>query len=303
MHSVLGGDLTIPLRLPLVLGLAAAVACHDGATSPEIDVEAYLTPEVRAQLNEHGQILIPNVSTGSSFISADEARTLATAFCRQAGHFYRYSLEERYGSSIDFSSLRADERVYFAETPYGAVPPDAHVSFRKLYGPYYLVTMTARNGDPVLSVAVSAYNTDLTLENGKVKFPRDRGNDFFIVAYDKRTDLTLPLLPEKAVGRVANAVRRRVNGVNLILRDVRMSPQTAMWRIGLEEAATVRAGGKLVNATEIFVDPRGNLYAASPNQTDAVQMHYLSASNPGETKRGAVPIRSAYALTYEPISN
>lgn len=303
MHDAFGGYVRKGMQLALVFGLSGALACQEVPTSPQLDIKPYLTPEVRAQLNEKGQFILPEVETSSSMITADRARALATAFCHQAGGFYRQGLEARFGGPIDFSNLQANDRVYFADTPYGAVPPDAHVAFRKLYGPYYLVTMKTLNGDPVLSIAVSAYNTDLVLENGRVKFPRNRGNDFFMLAMNRNGDLTFPLAPENALGQVITKLRARVKGVNLILRDARMSPQMAVWRIDLEDVTPVNVAQRKISTHEIFVDPRGDLYVATTNEPHEVQMEYLSASDPRQTKQGVVPIRPTFVLHFDAISN
>ena len=155
----------------------------------------------------------------------------------------------------------------------------------------------------MLSIAVSAYNTDLILENGQVKFPKYRGNDFFMVAMKRNSDVTFPLTPEKALGRVVTLLRAHVKGVALVLQDARMSPQMAVWRVDLEEPTTVKVAQKMVSAQQIFVNPRGDLLVASPSEPERVQVNYLTVSDPGQVKQGMVPIRSGFALHFDPVSN
>lgn len=82
----------------------------------------------------------------------------------------RTYLERQVGGPIDFSAFEVGPRTFFAESPIAQdLPAGVHPAFKKRYGPYYLVPLDLQDR-PMLSVAVSAYNSDAQIVNGALSF-------------------------------------------------------------------------------------------------------------------------------------
>jgi hypothetical protein len=276
--------------------LLVGIACTDAGRVPTqlsvpSDVRPFVTPEVAASLDQHGLFVFPERQGDAQHIGAARAREIAVAEVATFERFNRTSLEKQRGAPIDFDALQPDARVYYAESPYVQdIPSDVHPALRKYAGPYYLVTMSDKTG-PVLSVAVSAYDTDVAIQNGRIILPQRNGGDFRVQAV--RTSAGLPVAPEQAARIASEALRVGISAVpELVLPSNSYVPQVARWRLQLARPTTVRGarsrrvrdvqtvyvglGGQLLGAVADGTPPEGRPEASSrldPLTGRAVPLH------------------------------
>lgn len=297
----------------IVGGLFALIACSERPVAPTelakpTDARLFVTKEVARSLDRNGFFNLESPSATASHVDAARARELAKAVVGTYAQFNRTYLEKQRRAAIDFAKLRVDPRVYYAESPYEQdVPRDVHPSIRKHTGPYYLVTFSDQ-GDPILSVAVSAYNADVDIENGRVAFPTFHGNDFRMQAV-RAGDLTgMPVSPEHAARIAFQTLSARVAQTpRLVLPSNDFVPQYARWRLGLERPVNVRGRtGRSLTTSEVFVGLRGELSvplredgsspAFSVPRPDAAERDPLTGRTVMLRRRPNVPV------DFEPIS-
>jgi hypothetical protein len=239
-----------------------------GCTTPQafslkettLDARPFIVGAALQSVDAAGQF-VTETPSGLPYpsITAAQAREQALAATRTFGPQIRPYLESNRGAPIDFSVLVAGRTFYGASVYEQTLPADFHPGFRKAAGPYYLVTLLD-NGVPVLNVAVSAYNTDVEVSNGRItKMARRSGEDFRIVAVKSGE---VPMTPERAAQiaaefggvRVARAPRYETPGLR------RGIPQTGTWRVTLERAVRVRearAGGQELDVDELAIGKDG----------------------------------------------
>jgi hypothetical protein len=239
------------------------------------------------------------VSNGTEAITAQRAAELATAAVRTFGSYRRPYLEKSFGGRIDFQSLQADRRIFLADSPLDqTVAGLVHPAFRKHIGPFFLVVM--RDGTKqVLSVAVSAYDTDIGTRSDTIVFPTLHGDDFLIDAVSQSAQFERPISPEQAIWIAARALGTRVVTVpDLRLGDPQYAPQLARWHLELEQPVVVRGthSGKQYTTSEIYVDSRGALSVPAPNQI-AVTVVY----EPTSGRALSIPRREGWPLAFEEV--
>lgn len=290
------------VRRPLlaVVTLAAVSACeHETpaptqALSPPPDVARYVTGAAAAALGPDGRF--PDAEPAPRerpIISRARARALALGYVNSYGQFLEPTWEERHGAPIDRSALRAAERVHYAESPYGAFPEGPyHPAFRRGFGPYYLVTLTDGTV-PVLVVAVSAFNTDVRLdERGLVHEPAEGGNEFMSAAVPRDGRTFTPLGPEQAVERVARMTGARANGAPELLLRPRWHPAAALWKVPLDRAVQARAGqgSRPVRVDVLYMDGTGRTFVPSAEQP-AAEVRDVVAGPPRGRRASTMPAR------------
>jgi hypothetical protein len=153
-------------RALLSLSAAGSLGCDSRQAPPpvprgSVDARPYVTRALAAALEPGGRFeaetppALPHAQ-----ITAAQARLIGAAAARTFGPGIRTYLEKRRGTPIDFAALEPG-RAFYGHSPYEqSLPADVHPGFRKAAGPYYLVTLL-EDGVPAMSVAVSAYNTDV----------------------------------------------------------------------------------------------------------------------------------------------
>lgn len=200
-----------------------------------------------------------SASDEQGLISSQRAADLAAAYIRTFGANFQGAWESERGGPLDLASLRVD-RVYFASTPYGAVPDNVHPGFRNGLGPYYIVILTS-GGRPALGLAVAARNTQVQIDQaGLVVLPRSHGNDFWgqAVALDPSRGYH-PISPEEAVSIVGTATGAKTAAVpELQLRSYREAPIGATWKLRLDRSIGGNAASALGPTTEVFLGGEDN---------------------------------------------
>lgn len=177
-------------------GLAAAVmlvlslvACSDrrellGLVPPTptlAQIRSSVVGNAAAHVDQNGQFQLDDPApSGYPMLSAEEARALARVWVPQFAALHRTWLTKGRGAPIDFKLLTPCDRTMFASSPYEPMPTDVSAPVRRQFGPYWMVTLCA-HGDPQVSLAVSAWATDLKIVNGKIVFPTVSGNEFVAI--------------------------------------------------------------------------------------------------------------------------
>jgi hypothetical protein len=282
-----------------VLILAALTACSDQGTTTTPNVLpsragliAALTPDVAAALDASGQFRFQTVAGDGSYpeMSLQQAKTLAELWPVQFGPMVRKSLEKAHGGPIDFHALAPCGRVLYARSAFE--PPTAEVPSpqRKPYGPWWLVTLCEAQR-PTVSLAISAWATDLTVSDKAIQFPPISGNEIFPVGIPQGHVGEFPIPPEEAVTIATGQTGQRVAGLPVLVMASRTDgpPQAARWRLPLESSTAVnglRSGRLLVR--EVFVgnpDLTRDAYAvfvAAPNQPTTVDLPWIPLPTPNE---------------------
>jgi len=237
------------------------------ATAQSLDARPFVTQEALAALNSDGQFEteLPN-GLPYPTINSGEAQRIAVAVANTFGPGLRAFLEGERGGPIDFAALQAG-RVFYAHSAYEQnLPAELPMSYRKAAGPFYLVTLT-NSGIPVVSVAVSTYNTDIGIDNEEIRFLSKRhGQDFVIHGIPSARQHEAPLSPERAVQVAAEKSGARVAGIpQLQLLGLRQgSPDDGYWRLRLDRKVQVLnpATGAEIQTDEVFVSRDGDALRA-----------------------------------------
>lgn len=248
----------------------------------------------------------PPPERAGEMISREVAREQAMAYVRAYAQFLEAAWERESGRDIHVPSLQADPRVYFVETPYGRFPEGPfHPAFRKGFGPEYLVTLTDGR-KPVLLVGVSAFNTDVAIdERGLVVLPATGGNEFTTFAVPVDTQRYVPLSPEHAVERVARGTGARVTRVP---EPVQMSAfhhvAVSVWRLPLDREVRVRpvdgSGQRAVR--ELYVNGLGHYLTPADEQPRGYTQDFPIGPpwDPRErqTREATVPLSAGQAIEW-----
>lgn len=245
--------------------LAVVVACDQQPSASELRmaprVASFVTGAAASALRPNGEFLLDRAESpdGTPIISEKRAGDLAMAYVRSFARSYHGAWSRQRGSPIDLTTLAVGPRIYFAHTPYGAFPSGFHPALRRVYGPYYLVTLES-NGAPVIMMAVSAYNTDVDIDSrGQIELPRLNGMGFIHMGIPVSASRYRLLSPEEAVSTAFESAHVRVtNPPQLVLIGHRASPLLAVWKLNLEhDVPTKVRGGNAERAIRtIMVSPR-----------------------------------------------
>lgn len=284
----------------------AAIA---GATISPTGIKRYVTGDAATRLGTDGRfaLAVPPDPNGRRMITAERAGELALASVRTWGASFARRWEAEWGAPVDRENLRVDPRILFANSPYGPFPEGHHPAYTKMYGPYYLVRLNS-GAEPVLTVSVSAYATEVTVDSrGLVHRPVQRGAEFVFEAVpaDRRGDRFVS--PEEAVERVGRATGARVSRAPELVRLGRnYAPSSAVWRLSLDREVAVRAQSRdtRVQAHEIYVPTaRGAhmLISAGDGTASSEAAYPVDASRNTRAERVEVPVRKGEFTVFDPV--
>jgi hypothetical protein len=285
---------TVPAHTKLLL--AAGVLLWGGCSEPGItdpteprDIHPFVTDAVAGNLGPDGtfRYAAPTAPSTEPIISAERARELAVSFALSFGPVLERQWQQQHGRSFDFRTLKADSRVFFQPTPYALFPDGYHGAFRRMFGPYYIVRLSS-DDRPRLTVAVSAYNTNVAIfPDGRLDRPVESGSDFFergLPADTARRDEMGPMSPEAAVAYVSTLTGLRVSEVPEPVRmEWKWGPLGGGWKLTLERAVRVRAlsDGRTAEVRELYVGREGGRLLFIP-ATEQPIMHTTGALRSGD---------------------
>lgn len=266
------------------LAMASQLGCDEvgesaapeiGARQFDVNMTSYITSALRTALDPSGSFRFPEPEAppgGPPILTSLQAAELAVAYARQFAPYIRSSLEKDHGGPIDFESLEVDGQTLFVESAYEPLPEGTYMPFQKAAGPYYLFTLQ-EGGQPTLSVAVSAYATDLRIENGRVLLPKISGNEFRMNGINPTTGLGVMTTPELAVQRASQTIGALVNSLPVLRsRGMYWSPQLAYWEVELDRSMPVRVEGRGTSTNRAYITHDGQLETVRPNWNHAAAL-------------------------------
>lgn len=231
-------------RFVVAVACALLSAC-DSATGPPAlpDVRRWVTGAALAALDENGHYVFPPASTPTPYPVVDEAaaRDLAPAYLNTFAHLPDFwgPLELQHGAPIAVSQLGAASRVEYAETPYSTVPDSIPSWLRRSRGSAFLVRMT-ESGLPAVAVTVSRHAVELTIVNGRVRFPPEAGGEFDVYGMRTSPGFSAPIGPERATQVAAELTGARIAEIPvLLLPSWRFHFTFARWKLVLDRDITV----------------------------------------------------------------
>ncbi len=248
---------TAPWTLTTVQLLLAVACAADGPQQSMGFAQArpeWLAGNAAAALRPDGRLELPLPRTrGPREIGERDARAQAVAWSKgvatSIGNL-RETLERSHGAPIDFANLVDCDRLYYVESVSEPVPEGAAPWIHNALGPRWLIRLCS-GPSSVPAVLALAANSDLTIENGQLRFPSNSGAWFQSWGTEPGT-LPLPLEPEAAIGFAFRATGQRVTEVpSLVERNVGDGPasvvaQCAFWNLTLENP--VRGVGVITGA-------------------------------------------------------
>lgn len=278
--------------------------CFDGTTStPDVpggseSLAHYLSGPAANLLQADGKLRIATTPTVGSRpqISEAQARELAAAYAATHVRGILPTLERDRGASIDITGITVCPRVFYAESPTEELPSEMPAMYHRLYGPKWLTTLCTPGGEAVIALAISAYATELRVENGKLWYPLRHGEEFRVVGIPQGEENQLPLPPEVAVRTAATLANRRIAAIpRLILRSPPTSayPQLAQWHLSLDAEAEIQVEGKNAKVKDLFVGgqyrAKLKVRRASPAQPNDIEAPWLPEDAASQLRQGVIP--------------
>ena len=252
------------LGLCFVAAASLLAGCDGGKVTgprPEADVSPYVSGSAALALDAGGRFVLPTPAppSGVPIVTPQRARELTASYVLSFGPSLERFWKEERGRSVDHRRLHADERYFFASTPYDLVPEGFHPALRRVLGPYYVFRMGS-GADPELLVATAAYNNELGInEAGKLDFPPLSGMEFVSmgVALDTlRPGHASVLTPEQAVVRAGRATGARVREIpELVQLGHPLGPLFPGWKLTLDRSVRVRTtdGARAVEVATLYL--------------------------------------------------
>jgi hypothetical protein len=236
----------------LWIALTAIVASACDSTtesSPDAgipNVEQWVTGEAAGALDRAGHfgLSVPDRPAGQ-IISSTMARDLADVFF-QTFAFPDVALGSTFGEELIHEHGPFDPRrvtvspiTYFAETPYAPLPDTLPSYVRKYLGARF-ITYFRLGSKTIGTLAGSALNTDLRIENGHIRGPIAQGGEWLTTVVPRGRSYAHPITPERAVEVVGLLTGAKTNRIpRLLLPHRRYSAALARWEIHLERPITV----------------------------------------------------------------
>ena len=287
-----------------VCGFLASTACqgdYETAVAPEITpalMASIVTGAAKSNLDASGHFRLKGPpASGPRQLRQEQAEALAAIWPQQFGTWTRSVFERQHGGSINFAGLKLCGRTLYAESPLEpfdpkiAGDPFGAVS-QRVFGPWWLTTLCTPSGTPQLSLAVSAYATDLWIEEGRIRGPVVGGEWFSPEGIPLGADEEFILSPERAAERVATRAKRRIREVPRLLVPLRRQgfPNHPYWKLMLDSLVDVQPeqGGAL-KKRDVYIgrrptDRSNTLAIAAKDQPDELPISYPLKLNP-ETSR------------------
>lgn len=304
---------TLPFRLRTALsrqficlcfaGSLALAACGEAPANPQPlypdDIRNDVVPELVASFGPEGRFVLPAPPPGAfPQLTPEQAAEMAVVFARTFGPYIRGYLETDHGRSIDFEALRVGSPVYYSATPYEPPPADVNPALRNLTGPSYLVYLVSPEGTPVLMVSMAAY-TEVRVEAGRLRFPREYGNDFEAHGVPLGRGFVMPVSPERAVEIVARATGGRAASVpELVMADLDYMPVHSRWKVTLDRAVSARGrSGRMRPVREVYVGLRSELTIPLEDQPQE-RMVFDSRAN----RSVRLSVRPGRPVAFEPVT-
>lgn len=243
-------------------GLLSVLACSDDSPTRALPtptaLRAAVSGSAAAAIGPDGRIQLAAPAGGAEReLTPVQAVAFASAWTRDYAPMTRSWLERTHGAAIDFKALTSCGRALYARSALNAPPQNIPDPYRRIHGPWWLVTFCDAAGAPSVSVAVSAWANELTIQNGTLRFPKLAGTEFVAVGVPDGHVGEYPSAPEVAIELAARQTGKRISKVPELVTPLQTDgpPQLARWRLTLEGPSTVRTGSGERAINEVFVSP------------------------------------------------
>jgi hypothetical protein len=232
-------------------------------SAPSKSITRYLSTEIASQVDEGGLLRIPSTdrvsAAGRPIISEQLARELGETLARSIAGSVAEVIDHDRGGRIQYTALRTCGRAFYAESPLPDLPAEVPDYVRRTYGPWWLISMCDAMLTPVVSVAVSAYATNLSVADGRIKYPPIHGTEFQVAGIPTRLG-ALPLPPEEAIREVGERSGTTLAEMPRLIAPLPQEgmPQMSRWRlVGSQSFRVTRKSNGLGLATgDLFVRRR-----------------------------------------------
>jgi len=157
----------------IISTLMMGAACGDHTsdfTAPPVTpsrLRASVTGRAASSLGADGLFKLGAPAGAVGEISEPQAIAYATAWTRSFAPMIRDYLEQAHGQHLDFTKLGACGRPLYARSAFAPPGDEMPGPYRRPFGPWWLITLCDQGLGPSLSVAVSAWATDLGLDRGR----------------------------------------------------------------------------------------------------------------------------------------
>jgi hypothetical protein len=252
-----------------------------------------------------GKIQLPSpVTGGERELTAAQAVNFASVWTHDYAPMTRSWLERTHGAAINFATLESCGRPLYARSAFVAPPQSLPSAYRRGSGPWWLITFCDDGGSPSVSIAVSAWATELTIQDGKLHFPMISGNEIVPIGVPLGHVGEYPMAPEIAVQMLAQKAGKRVAYVPELVTTLPSDgpPQLARWHLTLEGPTSVHTKSGTRTTNDAFVGPArvgGRDVATSVaalDQPTAIDMKWTPMPFVGE-RRAAYAVRAIKQVT------
>ncbi len=324
-----GADVLVRVRAistTILAGALTLVGCRVSDVSNPIEPDrakldsasAYVVGLAAADLTRSGQFNLGNPRrTVVAEIDAPRAEAIARAWIDEFGPIAQKRIDREHGADVSMARLRTCGRTMYAESPYEDPDASLPAPVRRIFGPWWLVSMCASDGTSVVSMAVSAYDTDVEVVNDSLRFRSlVRGEEVIAQGIPIVGTGLMPVSPERAVQLAVERTHRRVSAVPELVAATRFEgpPQWAGWVLRLESDVTLRGrrSDRWSTVTRVYVG--FNRAAAPPDVLIPVgeqplgdSIHYVSSqaskAAPPQFSTARVTFRTDIASVFEPVAN
>lgn len=288
------------VREALVLStcLGGAIGGCDSATDPALpDVTHWVTGSALQSLDASGHFVLSKVGIPADQPVIDEGRALelAVAYLRTVGGnsaLIAQLQSERRGGPVNIDRLKASNRVEAALSAYETTPPEYGAATLRSRGSAFIVRFL-EDDEPVISVAVAAHATDVTIVDGKLQFPADFGNEFAIAGDPIGQGFETPISPERATQIAAEATGAKIDRQPLLRRpEWLFSVFYSRWLLHFDTPVRFRRAG-----TDVEVEST-SVYVGDPLSSTAVEPPTLLL--PRETQPETQQVSSGVQLRVRP---
>lgn len=270
-------------RVLSFIAIAFALSCWGDrtVTAPEPtpdQLSQAVTGDAAAVVSDGKFVLPAPEATVSKQLSSGEAVVLARTWARQFGPLIRSSFEDDHGAGIRFDKLLACGRPLYAVSGFAEPADDILPAVRRAIGPWWLITL-CDGALPQLSVSVSAWATELRIENGRLVYPLNSGAEFSAQGIPLGHVGEYPSSPERAAFSTAQQTGRRVTSVPQLVAGFNKlgNPERARWIWNLEGAVSVRTektsglvSSQVLTGHALRAGGQDELFVGSVPQPDSV---------------------------------
>jgi hypothetical protein len=242
--------------------VVAMATCAD-PVAPRTDVvrPEWLTDEAMKSVGPDSRFILDDQQELGTTpeISYETARAQGVAWLASFGPGWQKLWDEGRGAHVDITTLSMCERSYYSRRTYDEIDVSHVTPVRRPFGPEWLISFCDASGDALVSLALSAYNTDVGIVDGKIRLTSfHQGGSFFTVGVPKSMH-ELPISPERAACLAYVASGKRVaSRPELHMPASGIYQYSSRWKVMLESPVDVQlADARFVTTDVLWIGSGG----------------------------------------------